>query len=611
MKCLMIVVLALATAHLALPAPAAQQLDTAALARRVNIRHHPIPRKILAFYYPWYANPQGPGGRSHGGWYHWENVDQPNKQIGSSTNYPILGPYDSHDPAIIARHCDWAKQAGIDGFCASYWHKGGYEDQAIPELLRACQQAKLELTVYYETVSAPQNAQSAADDLLYILNRYAAHPAWLKVNGQPVIFVYNRVIGEIGLVAWLDALSLLSGKYSPAPLVIADQMSRPAAMIFDGVHTYATAGQLNGRTPAEVGQWARQTYPNWVKNPDKLGRISTITVLPAYDDHKIRTPSTEISRFGGELYRSQWQEALAANPDWILITSWNEWHEGSEIEPSVEYGTHYLEMTAQFAKRFKALPPKPLEAEAADSQLPQAERARLARKLGAIGVAALPKADSPAFWWLAELGVTPTLLTWDDVVKHPPTAERFGILLYAAGEHYQQTVKVAGDVDRAILAYLKSGGCLVSMARLPAPFYYNEKDEVVESTTTFGLPLSVRGPDGGWENPPANVSLKFVKPKGALPHLPDAIAYPTGSDSRWRPFVAKLLPAHQATYNSLLELRDEKGNSYGHGAVYVEYKGGKLKGAKHLYAWFGLLDHPQADAILYDSFDWLATRLGK
>ena len=70
MKCLIIVVLTVATTGLALPAPAADQLDTAALARRANIRHHPVPRKILAFYYPWYANPQGPGGRSHGGWYH-------------------------------------------------------------------------------------------------------------------------------------------------------------------------------------------------------------------------------------------------------------------------------------------------------------------------------------------------------------------------------------------------------------------------------------------------------------------------------------------------------------------------------------------------------------
>jgi hypothetical protein len=44
-------------------------------------------------------------------------------------------------------------------------------------------------------------------------------------------------------------------------------------------------------------------------------------------------------RWGGETYRVLWEEAVAAHPDYVLITSWNEWHEGSEIEPSVEYGS--------------------------------------------------------------------------------------------------------------------------------------------------------------------------------------------------------------------------------------------------------------------------------
>ena len=29
---------------------------------------------------------------------------------------------------------------------------------------------------------------------------------------------------------------------------------------------------------------------------------------------------------------------MAAQPDWVLITSWNEWFEGTSVEPSVEYG---------------------------------------------------------------------------------------------------------------------------------------------------------------------------------------------------------------------------------------------------------------------------------
>jgi Glycosyltransferase WbsX len=37
-----------------------------------------------------------------------------------------------------------------------------------------------------------------------------------------------------------------------------------------------------------------------------------------------------------------------------LITSWNEWHEGSEIEPSVQYGSTFLDATAEFSREFLA-----------------------------------------------------------------------------------------------------------------------------------------------------------------------------------------------------------------------------------------------------------------
>lgn len=48
------------------------------------------------------------------------------------------------------------------------------------------------------------------------------------------------------------------------------------------------------------------------------------------------------------------EAALGTKPAWaVLITSWNEWPEGTEIEPSSTYGDHYLGLTAKFATRFK------------------------------------------------------------------------------------------------------------------------------------------------------------------------------------------------------------------------------------------------------------------
>jgi hypothetical protein len=86
------------------------------------------------------------------------------------------------------------------------------------------------------------------------------------------------------------------------------------------------------------------------------GKISSVTVIPGYDDSKVgRPPPRPVTeRWGGETYRALWQEAVAAHPDYVLITSWNEWHEGSEIEPSVEYGSVMLNDTAGFARAFLA-----------------------------------------------------------------------------------------------------------------------------------------------------------------------------------------------------------------------------------------------------------------
>ena len=56
-----------------------------------------------------------------------------------------------------------------------------------------------------------------------------------------------------------------------------------------------------------------------------------------------------------------WHAALDSDPDWVLITSWNEWHEGSEIEPSLEHGDREIVATAGFAQDFRSRPPRERE----------------------------------------------------------------------------------------------------------------------------------------------------------------------------------------------------------------------------------------------------------
>ena len=101
--------------------------------------------------------------------------------------------------------------------------------------------------------------------------------------------------------------------------------------------------------------WAHGYFPQIVAAAGP-GKISTVTVIPGVDDSKSNRPPPRpvIDRWDGETYRALWQEAIAAAPDWVLITSWNEWHEGTEIEPSVEHGNRALADTATFTRQFLA-----------------------------------------------------------------------------------------------------------------------------------------------------------------------------------------------------------------------------------------------------------------
>ncbi len=552
-----------------------------------------VPRMVLTFYYPWYGVPDGPGGA--GRTVHWGRIDAAKKDIEASTNYPVLGAYDSHDPKVIDQHCRWAKAAGIDGFIVSWWGHNDYTDRAMAKILDGCQRHGLSACIYYETVPRPRTAETAAEDIVKVLNKYGEHPAHLKVNGKPVVFIYGRALNELGLTAWLEAVKLINQKYQGGFAAIGDQFSYGAAQIFDGLHTYNTAGSLRGLSVDDARAWAGKTYPSWVQLADKAGKISAITVIPGYDDTKIRKPGLAVKRYDGELYRVQWEEAIKAEPHWVLVTSFNEWHEGSEIEPSLEYKEKYIELTSDFAKRFKGKERK-AHSPTASGKFSDEAKARLREKLKELRLGVLPNAESMAFWWLLDLGVGVEPLKWENVVNGDLTPQKYPILLYCAGEHYRRTVRDAGDVDEALVGYLKAGGCLVCLPALPWPFYYDQNGQAVNRSKEFGLTLRM-----GWENPPRDTTLHFVQPQHRLPHLSAQFPFPTSGDLRWRGLFA----ADHNRHISLLQLRGGDGTYLGDAVAYAEPKiGGRI-----IYAWFGLLESPYAEALLHDIFHFLAGQL--
>ena len=323
-------------------------LATLAVASQPAAGAMKVPHEVLAFYYTWYGAPN-----EHGQALHWNRVDASKHDISDSTHYPTLGAYNSRDAAVVDRQIDEAKAHGLTGFIATWWGQGTYEDKALPLVLAEAEPRNFKVTAYWETAPGEGQAQidQAANDLAYLVSHYGKSKAFLKVNGRPVIFVYGRVIGQVPAASWpaiLKAAHARAGDF----LLIADGYTEGHAAYFDGVHEYNICGEVKGKSAEALRAWAAGHYSSAVSLARKHNRISCVTVIPGYDDTKIRKPGLKAERQDGEVYRVLWQEAIQAKPDWVLITSWNEWHEGSEIEPSLEHGDKYLSLTKEYGRRF-------------------------------------------------------------------------------------------------------------------------------------------------------------------------------------------------------------------------------------------------------------------
>jgi glycoprotein endo-alpha-1,2-mannosidase len=311
-----------------------------------------IAPEVLAFYYGWYGNPL-----ISGTWRHWKNVDPVSKRIENTTDGPAYGAYDSHDEAVVNLQAETAHAAGITGFIASWWGRDSFEDLGMPPLLAAAGKHNLSVSAYYEKITgndAASRMAAAISDLDYLLARYGTDEAWLRAGGKPVLFVYGRALHELLPAEWQEVIAQVRRDNPGGAVLIAGSLDPKFVSVFDGGSTYNITNQTQRKSPAEIRAWAHIAFPKRIAAGP--GKISTVTIIPGYDDRNTgRPPPRPVTdRWGGETYRVLWQEAIAAAPDYVLITSWNEWHEGSELEASVEYGSRILDETAAFSREFLA-----------------------------------------------------------------------------------------------------------------------------------------------------------------------------------------------------------------------------------------------------------------
>lgn len=297
-------------------------------------------RLVLAFYYAWFD------------WSTWE-LELPDRPA---------QPYTSSDPATIERHVLQAQQAGIDGFVQSWYGpqvESNQTESNFAALLDVANRHGFSAGVDLEVTSP--FIQSQADlvaALQHLLTVHARHRAYLRVGGRPIVFFWRQ--GRFPVAAWEAIRSQVDPQRMS--IWIMEGVDLDYLEVFDGNHLYSVAWD-----PAPEGtlvRWA-QRIREWDAAHDAI-RYWVATVMPGYDDRATGRPDAFVrDRAGGEYYRRGWEGAIRSAADWVIITSFNEWMEGSQIEPSVGYADSYLHLTRELADTYRASEPLPPDLPAA------------------------------------------------------------------------------------------------------------------------------------------------------------------------------------------------------------------------------------------------------
>lgn len=314
----------------------------------------------LAFYYPWYGSLYGPSGR----WSHWDGTVKEGS-IDTSTDFPIFGAYDSADEQLVEAQVLLAKNSGIDGFISSWWGPHNYEDNNFLTLLKVAERLRFKVTIYYESRRSELTDPSiAANELIYFIENYSNSSAILRIGGKPAIFLYYVESYSRGADFWLQVRKIVEERVGKV-FLIGDPTNQAYVGVFDGFHSYI---QLDPRNAEEVYKMLSEqmgigtscrSFKEALVEIETTGtlvlqkKLTCGTAYPGYDYWKLHIPGSFVDRESGETYRNSWRIVEESDVDWILITSWNEWHEGTEIEPSLQYGFQYLNITREFVSQFK------------------------------------------------------------------------------------------------------------------------------------------------------------------------------------------------------------------------------------------------------------------
>lgn len=344
---------------------------------------------IHIFYYLWYGTPQ-----MDGRYIHWDHVlvphwdpkiaashpkgkHSPPEDVASSF-YPELGPYSSRDPEVIESHMSQIEAAAAGVLVLSWYPPGVADDHGepsedlVPAVMDAAHRHRIKVAFHLQPYKGRTDL-SVHDNVKYIIDKYGNHGAFYRFKSNtgkvlPLFYIYDSYLTPAE--SWADLLTsggahtLRGTAYDGIFIALIVEERHKHDILaggFDGMYTYF----------ASNGFSFGSSHQNWKAIKafcDGNNLLFVPSAGPGYVDTAVRPWNNHNTRnrVSGRYYETALQAALSVRPEMITITSFNEWHEGTQIERAVpkktvtrlylDYKPHdadlYLEITRKWGEQF-------------------------------------------------------------------------------------------------------------------------------------------------------------------------------------------------------------------------------------------------------------------
>lgn len=304
----------------------------------VQLQRAALPKMLWAIYYPWTA---------------WD-------QAADCTDHPLLtyeySPDGTLTPDTSAQQIREAKSAGIDGFLVS-WFDDPISRSNLSIQLEAAEALDFRIAIYLEPLLDNALNPDIERWIADAIEQFGSHPAYMQVDNKPVMVVFSSQVAT--RATWHEMFADLA-IHGHGASYIAMSYDLADLDVFDGLHQYApvsNASQLPDLTSTYV-TIAQGVYYYPLLEEAPRQRIFAATVQPGFDACPYHPEENFIvEREDGAFFQSMVEAAVRSDPDWIIITTWNEFGENTHIEPSERYGDLYLRLTREFARSWRRTSP--------------------------------------------------------------------------------------------------------------------------------------------------------------------------------------------------------------------------------------------------------------